>query len=116
MTMPGLVFHAQATCACAHQGQIQIAPAQTRALVGGKPIATVSSIMTVVGCVGVGSPPVLCSTVQWSGVSSRVSASGSPILTQAAPPAGPVPGSGLVAGPPPNVPLVSSMQTKVTGT
>jgi hypothetical protein len=113
MTMPGLVLHAQATCACSHQGQVQIAPAQTRALVGGKPIATQSSVITVAGCVGV--QGVFCTKVQWTGVSTRVSAGGSPILTQAVPPAGPVPGSGVVVGPPPNLPLVSAMQTKVTG-
>jgi hypothetical protein len=109
--MPRLVFHSQATCTCSHGGQLQIAPAQTRALVGGRPIATTSATLTVLGCPGVSG--AVCTTAVWVNASSRVLADSQPVLLQAPPP---VPGNGTVAGPPPNIPLVIAMQTKVVGT
>jgi hypothetical protein len=114
VTVPGFVLHAMATITCSHGGQVKIAPSQTRALVNGLPIATALDMMVVGGCPGVGgSPP--CTTVKWSAVSARVTCSGIPVLLQPLPPTGPVPGAGVVAGPPPNVPLVASMQLRVSG-
>jgi hypothetical protein len=113
--MPGLVLHVQATITCSHQGRITITPSQTRALVNGMPIATTLDTMVVAGCPGV-SPAPPCTTARWTDASARVQASGSPILLQSLPPAGPVPGGGVCVGPPPNIPLVSAMQTRVSGT
>lgn len=113
--MPGFVLHTGAALTCSHGGQVIFRPAQTRALVAGTPIATVAGQLTVAGCPGVGgSPP--CSVVQWANVSGRVTASGQPVLLQSVPPAGPVPGGGTVAGPPPPVPLVVAMQLRVVAT
>lgn len=115
--MPGLVLHAGAVLTCSHGGQVKIVPAQARAEVSGTPICTVADIFTVVGCPGVppGSGPV-CTKVTWQNTASRVTANGVPVLVQAPPPAGPVPGGGLVAGPPPQIPLVSVMQMRVIAT
>jgi hypothetical protein len=88
-----------------------------RALAAGTPILTATDKITVTGCPGV--LGVFCSLVQWANVSARVTASGQPVLVQAPPPpplAGPVPGDGAVAGPPPEVPLVAAMQLQVVAT
>ena len=113
--MPGFVLSAGAAITCSHGGQVKVVPAQARALAGGTPILTVSDQLTVAGCPGVsGSPP--CTLVLWTNVSGRVTASGQPVLVQSVPPAGPVPGGGTVAGPPPPVPLVAAMQLRVVAT
>lgn len=112
--MPGLVLHAGAVLTCSHGGQVKIVPAQVRAEVSGTPICTVADVFTVVGCPGV--MGVVCTTVTWQNTASRVTANGVPVLVQAPPPLGPVPGGGLVAGPPPQIPLVSVMQMRVIAT
>lgn len=113
--MPGYVLSSGAVMTCSHGGQVKDAPAQPRALASGTPVATLADVLTVVGCPGVsGSPP--CTVVTWINVSTRVLANGSPVLLQSLPPAGPVPGDGTVAGPPPPLPLVAAMQLRVVAT
>jgi hypothetical protein len=113
--MPGLVLHEGAVLTCSHGGKVTFAPAQTRALVAGTPIATMSDQITVTGCPGVSG--VVCTKVQWANASGRVTASGQPVLVQAPPPSPPpVPGGGAVIGPPPPVPLVLAMQLRVVAT
>lgn len=113
--MPGFVLSTGAVLTCSHGGKVEFVPAQVRALVAGTPIATVADKITVAGCPGVGVAPP-CTLVSWVNFSGQVSASGQPVLLQALPPAGPVPGDGTVAGPPPPVPLVTAMQLRVTAT
>jgi hypothetical protein len=110
--MPGFVLTAGAVLTCSHGGTVTITPAQTRALASGSPIATMSDQFIVAGCPGVPPAPAVCTKVQWIGASSRVTASGQPILVQSLPP-GPVPGDGAVVGPPPPIPLVAEMQLQV---
>jgi len=112
--MPGLVLHAGAVLTCAHGGQVKFIPAQVRAQVSGTPICTMADQATVTGCPGVSG--VVCTVVRWTNASARVTANGVPILVQAPPPPGPVPGGGTVAGPPPQVPLVVAMQLLVVAT
>lgn len=112
--MPGLVLSAGAVLTCAHGGQVKIVPVQVRAAVSGTPICTAADTFTVVGCPGVSG--VFCTTLTWQNTATRVTANGVPVLAQAPPPAGPVPGGALVAGPPPNVPLVIAMQLRVVAT
>ena len=115
--MPGLVLHAGAVLTCSHGGQVKIVPAQVRAAVSGTPICTAADKFTVIGCPGIpASPGVVCTTMTWQNVASRVTANGVPVLVQAPPPAGPVPGGALVAGPPPQVPLVLAMQVRAVAT
>lgn len=115
--MPGLVLHAGAVLTCSHGGQVKIIPAQVRAAASGTPICTVADTFTVIGCPGVpASPGVVCTKVTWQNTASRVKANGVPVLVQAPPPLGPVAGGGLVAGPPPQVPLVVAMQLRVIAT
>ena len=113
--MPGLIFHAQATSTCSHGGQLQVTPSQGRALVRGMPIATATAQFAVLGCPGVNG--VLCSTGKWTNVSTRVLADHQPVLLQApVPPVPPAAGNGVVVGPPPNIPLVMTMQLQVMAT
>lgn len=114
--MAAFVLHVDAVVTCSHQGTVKITPTQTRATVGGRPIATAADAMVVTGCPGVPpGPPPVCVSVAWTAVSTAVRAGGSPVLLQTAPPAGaPVPGPGVVTGPPPPVPLVTQMQLRVT--
>ena len=112
--MPGLVLSAGAVLTCAHGGQVKIVPAQVRAAVSGTPICTAADTFTVVGCPGVNG--VVCTTLTWQNTATRVTANGMPVLVQALPPAGPVAGGALVAGPPPPIPLVSAMQLRVAAT
>ncbi len=112
--MPGLVLSAGAVLTCAHGGQVKIVPAQVRAAVSGTPICTAADTFTVVRCPGVNG--VVCTTLTWQNTATRVTANGVPVLAQAPPPAGPVPGGALVAGPPPNAPLVTAMQLRVVAT
>lgn len=113
--MPGLVFHAQATVTCSHGGQFTVTPTQFRALVRGMPIATTADAMLVGGCPGVSG--AICSTAKWANVSGRVLADHRPVLLQApVPPVPPAIGNAAVVGPPPNVPLVMTMQLQVIAT
>lgn len=113
MTMPGLIFHVGATCTCSHGGQLQVTPARAgRVLVSGQPVVTSDATLTVLGCPGVSG--AVCSAVRWVNHSARVLAGGSPMLLQAPfPVVPPAPGNGLVAGPPPNTPLVMAAQARV---
>jgi hypothetical protein len=110
--MPGLVLHSQAGLTCSHGGQLQITPAQTRALVGGLPIATVTATMAVGACPGVSG--AICSTAKWANVSTRVMADHQFVLLQAPVPlVPPAVGNAAIVGPPPNTPLVLAMQPRV---
>lgn len=110
--MPGFVLTAGTVLTCSHGGTVTITPTQARALASGSPIATVSDQFIVAGCPGVPPAPAVCTKVQWVGTASRVTASGQPVLVQSLPP-GPVPGDGVVAGPPSPIPLVATMQLQV---
>ncbi|GLX39014.1 hypothetical protein Sros01_50870 [Streptomyces roseochromogenus] len=111
--VPGTVVTTATAVTCGHLAPVRNTPAQTRVLAGGAPLATAADQLVVTGCPGVsGSPP--CTTVRWTGLAARLLAGGVPVLVQAVPPAGPVPGSGVCAGPPPTTPLVVAGQLRVT--
>jgi hypothetical protein len=114
--MPGFLLTADAIVTCSHSGQVTFEPAQTRALADGAPIATLDDQLVVAGCPGIpASPGFVCTTVEWIGTASRVTASGRPVLVQSLPP-GPVPGDGTVIGPAPPLPLVAEVQLLVVAT
>ncbi|MCK2242809.1 MULTISPECIES: hypothetical protein [unclassified Crossiella] len=110
--MPGFLFHVGAVMTCGHAGQAKVVtPGQSRVLVGGQPVATATAQILVTGCPGVPPAPP-CTKVQWTGLASRVRATGSPVLVQATVSG---PGNGICAGPPPPVPIVVSVQPRVRG-
>ena len=112
--MPGLAIHIGMIMTCPHGGTATILPAgPPGALVGGMPVATLANQIVVAGCPA---QPTPCATVQWANTST-VLVNGTPMLTQASPPAPPpVPGGGVCVGSAaPGPPLVMSMQLFVTG-
>jgi hypothetical protein len=118
--MPGLLVHVGIVMQCTHAAPVTTAPSQPRVLVGGQPVATVNSLLTVAGCpfqipVGAGTKPQPCVKVQWLMQSTRVLVAGTPALLQV----GPGSGAGIcqsVEQIPQGPPMVSSMQTRVTAT
>jgi hypothetical protein len=115
--MPGLMLHVGATLQCTHVAPATIGPGQTRVLVSGQPVATVSNLIAVAGCpfqifVGVATKLQPCVKVQWTMLSARVKVMGQPVLLQPTP----GPGSGLcqsVEQIPQGPPVVTTLQTRV---
>jgi hypothetical protein len=118
--MPGLTLHVNAGCQCTHAAPATIAPAQTRVLVSGQPIATMNSQIAVTGCpfqipVGAGTKPQPCITIKWSMPSTRVLVGGAPAMLLPAPGAGPaicLSAEQIPQGPP----TLSAVQPRVIAT
>lgn len=118
--MPGLLMHVGASLKCPHQIPALIAPSQVRVLVGGRPVATMASKMTIAGCpfqvpAGPGTKPQPCVTVKWAMPSTRFTVMGVPAALL------PVPGPGpamclSVEQFPQGPPNVATVQTHVIGT
>ena len=81
--MPGFILHLGATVLCAHGGQAQPTVPDSRVLVSGQPIVTLSAPHAIVGCPFVaGSVASPCVTAQWTVGATRVTATGVPVLVQ----------------------------------
>ena len=104
--MPGYAFHSGAIFTCPHGGIATVVPTPPRVLVGGFPVATSLSQITVAGCTFT----TPCVTVKWINVATRVTAGGQPVLLQA-PPSGP---GNAACAPTPGPPTIASMQVRVT--
>lgn len=117
--MPGFLLHTGAVVQCTHGIPAQIPPAQPRVLVGGLPVATMATKITVLGCPftlpGPKSQP--CVTIKWLMPTTRVLVAGAPALVQPTP----GPGLGLCLSPfpeqlPNGPPMVTFMQPRVFAT
>jgi hypothetical protein len=82
--MPGFLYHVGAQAVCPHGGQASTISSNTRVLVSGRPIATLSDTTTVAGCVFTvpGPKPQPCVTVKWIVPATRVLVNGQPALLQ----------------------------------
>ena len=115
--MPGFMLHVNAALQCFHVAKATIAPTQTRVLVAGQPVATMSNPIAVAGCLfqipfGVGTKPQPCVVVKWGMPSARVKVMGLPVAV--AP--GPGPGPGVCQSAeqiPQGAPIVGFVQTRV---
>lgn len=80
--MPGPLLHLGATVTCAHLGLAQPTSVNPRVLVSGQPIATMTSMYSIMGCtfpsISLEAPP--CATAQWVRGAMRVLAAGVPVL------------------------------------
>ena len=114
--MPGFLLHVGAEMKCLHQALAVIAPSQLRVLVGGKPVATMTSKIKVVACPFTvpGPKPQPCLTVKWSMPTTRVLIGGKPALVQAGP--GPGAGVGMSGVIPNGPPVVGLFQSRVFAT
>lgn len=82
--MPGFLLHVGATANCPHGGQVSIISANTRVLVSGQPVATLSDTYLIAGCPFTVPPskPQPCVKVQWLVPASRVMVGGQPVILQ----------------------------------
>ncbi len=120
MTVPGYLLHIGAVVQCTHTAPSAATPSAPRVLVSGQPVATVSSVWTVTGCLfqvpaPSGTVPSPCLRVQWATPSGHILVGGSAALLQ--------PGLGTGAGTclnaeqaPQGAPLVNQMQLRAAGT
>jgi hypothetical protein len=113
--MPGNVLTTGSQVTCLHQGKATLSPGQTRVLAGGAPVVTTADLNTVAGCaLSSATPPSPCATIDFSlAASSRVFVSNSPVVLEQ-----PGPGTGLCVSANQarqGSPVISSVQTRVTG-
>jgi hypothetical protein len=114
--MPGQLFHVGAQAMCPHGAQVTTVSSNSRVLVGGQPVATLSDTYTIAGCpfqipFGPGTKPQPCVKVQWLVPATRVLVNNQPpILSTSA---------GLCQSAeqiPQGPPTVATTQVKVTAT
>ena len=105
--MPGPLVHAGATVQCAHGGMAQPTQPDPRVKVMGMPVVTIAAPYTIAGCTfpppPAGNGP--CVTAQWLAGTTRVFASGVPLVVQS---------SQAVATPTGAPLIVVATQTRVT--
>ena len=110
--MPGFPLTTTTRLACFHQAPAQLPPTQRAVAVLGQPVVTASAQIPVTGCPFATSNPQPCVTIRWSLYSTKVTASGQPLLITPPPGSGVAPGVGL--GPAPQGPATISVnQLKV---
>jgi uncharacterized Zn-binding protein involved in type VI secretion len=81
--MPGPLFHFGGTAICPHGGQVTVISTNTRVLVSGQPVATLSDNYLVAGCAFTAGPkPQPCVKVQWLVPATRVLVNGQPAIIQ----------------------------------
>jgi uncharacterized Zn-binding protein involved in type VI secretion len=83
--MPGRLLHVGAVVQCFHQAPATIAASQTKVTIGGQPVATTDSNITVAGCpfqvpVGAGTKPQPCVSIDWTLTTSKVEVGGKKAL------------------------------------
>lgn len=86
--MPGFLVHVGAAAICPHAGQVTFTTSNTRVLVSGQPVITVTDIFTIAGCpfqipIGTGTKPQPCVTGRWLTPSTRILVNGQPAILQA---------------------------------
>jgi hypothetical protein len=79
--MPGFLLHVKQLTQCPHSGQITTTTTNTRVLMNGLAVATMSDVSTVAGCTfTVGQKVQPCIKVVWTGPSTKVFVNGQPVL------------------------------------
>lgn len=111
--MPGFLLHVGATANCPHGGQVSIISTNSRVLVSGQPVATLSDTYLIAGCPFTlpSGKPQPCVKVQWLVPASRVMVSGQPVILQTS--------TGICQSAeqiPQGAPIVIATQTRVSGT
>lgn len=110
--MSSPLLHVNAGLLCSHGIPANVIPSQTRVLVSGQPVATMTDQYLVVGCPFTlpGGKPQPCARVQWLVPSARITVNGSPVILQLST------GLCLSADQIPNgPPIVAAAQPRVTG-
>jgi hypothetical protein len=109
--MPGNLLHVGASVQCPHGVAVTMVTGNTRVLVGGMAVVTMSDTFVVAGCpFTVGSKPQPCARVQWLAPATRVLVSGQPVILRT------TSGLAISADQIPNgPPTIASTQIKVSG-
>ena len=107
------LLHVGAVILCPHAAPAAIVPSSPRVLVSGQPVAVLSDVTTVTGCVftAPGGKPQPCVTVRWIVPALRVRVAGQPALLQSS--------TGLCQSAeqiPQGAPNVAVVQPRVRGT
>jgi hypothetical protein len=116
--MPGFLLHVGAAMTCIHQGIATVAPTQPRVLVSGQPVANISAVIAVAGCVFTvpGPKPQPCVLIKWTMPSTRFLIAGQPVALVPPPMGSPGPGICQSAEQiPQGAPTVKVVQARVTG-
>ena len=110
--MPGFPLTVMTGLSCFHQAPAQLPPTQRAMTVLGQSVVTAAAQIPVTGCPFATSNPQPCVTIRWAMFSSKVTASGQPLLIMPPPGTGTAPGVGL--GPAPQgAAVVTANQLKV---
>ena len=85
--MAAPLLHVGLTAMCPHGGTVSAISSNTRVMVGGQPVTTMSDTFTIAGCpfqipVGAGTKPQPCIKIQWVVPAARVMVNGQPALIQ----------------------------------
>jgi hypothetical protein len=81
--MPGPLAHVGNLTLCTHGIPATVVPTNTRVLVGGQPVTTMSDQYLIAGCPFMAGPvPMPCVRIQWLVPAMRVLVNGSPALLQ----------------------------------
>ena len=76
-------MHVGAQAMCPHAGQVTTISSNSRVLVGGQPVATISDTFMIAGCpFQAGPKPQPCVKVQWLVPAMRVKVGGQPVILQ----------------------------------
>lgn len=79
--MPGFLFHIKQLVTCPHSGQVQTTSTNTKVLVNGLPVATMTDISIIAGCtLNVSGEPHPCVKVLWTAPATKVFVTGQPVL------------------------------------
>jgi uncharacterized Zn-binding protein involved in type VI secretion len=111
--MPGFLMHVGSSAICPHGGQVSIISTNSRVLVSGQPVATLSDNYLIAGCAFTVPPgkPQPCVKVLWLAPASRVLVGGQPVILQTS--------TGLCQSAeqiPQGAPTVIATQARVSGT
>lgn len=110
--MPGKILTTATVASCPHGGQASFTASQSAVMVDGSAALVSTDSTTIAGCsFMIGNTPSPCTTVQWQGPATRVTAGGTAVLLDSS--------TGLcmsAASAPQGSLQISSVQSKVEAT
>ena len=79
--MPGKILTTATMASCAHGGQASFTASQSAVTIDGSAALVATDSTTIAGCsFMIGNTPSPCTTVQWQGPATRVTAGGTAVL------------------------------------
>ena len=78
--MSGHIVHVGSTLTCPHMGTVTAITSNTRVIVSGQPVVTMSDTFTVAGCALSSSSTPPCVLVKWLVPATKVLVNGKPVI------------------------------------